>query len=149
MPWPNRSDYAEAVRNYPHISFQDPKLKGGKPKQGKDGFLISHEGGFSIVFPIVKGANTFALRCWTQDVKDAEVRYKEVSTYLKGVRLPYFVGFKYVPEGILVNGSKYPITRMDWVDGVSLRDFISQNLRNAHCFKDIATKFQEMVAVSS
>ena len=146
MRWPNNTAYTEAVRDYPHISFQDLKLKGGNPKRGKDGFLMSYAGGFSIVFPIVKGLNTFALRCWTQEVGNAEVRYKEISAYLKRVGLPYFVDFEYVPTGILVNGTEYPITRMEWADGVSLRDFISQNLQRPHLFKVVADEFQKMIA---
>ena len=108
--------------------------------------MVSYAGGFSIVFPIVKGSTTFALRCWTQEVGNAEVRYKEISAYLKRVGLPYFVDFEYVPMGILVNGIKYPITRMQWADGVSLRDFISQNLKSRHIFKVVADAFQKMVA---
>lgn len=146
MNWPNNTAYTEAVRNYPHISFQDPELQGGKPKKGKDGFLLSYAGGFSIVFPIVKRSNTFALRCWTQKVNKAEVRYKEISAYLKRVGLPYFVDFEFVPTGILVNGTEYPITRMEWADGVSLRDFISQNLKRPSLFKVVADAFEKMVA---
>ena len=146
MSWPNHTAYTEAVRDYPHISLQDPKLKGGKPKRGQDGFLTSYSGGFSIVFPIVKGSNTFALRCWMEDVGNAEVRYKETSAYLQHVRLPYFVDFEYVPEGILVNGARHPITRMQWADGVSLRDFISGNLKCPRLFKVVADAFQKMVA---
>ena len=146
MSWPNNTAYTEVVRNYPHISFQDPKLKDGKPRQANDGFLVSYAGGFSIVFPIDKGSNTFALRCWTQEVGNAEVRYKEISAYLKHVRLPYFVDFEYVPEGILVNGARHPITRMQWADGVSLRDFISRNLKRPRLFKVVADEFQKMVA---
>ena len=146
MRWPNNGAYTEAVRNYPHISIQDPKLNGGKPKRGKDGFLVSYAGGFSIVFPIVTGSYTFALRCWTENVENAQVRYKEISAYLKRVRLPYFVDFEYVTEGILIGSIKYPITRMEWADGVSLRDFISQNLRRPHLFKVVADEFEKMVA---
>lgn len=146
MGWPEIREYAEAVRDYPDISIQDPKLKGGKPKIDKFGFLISYSGGFSIVFPIVRSSNTFALRCWTQDVENAEVRYKEVDVYLKRVRLPYFVDCEYVPKGILVSGTSHPITRMEWAEGLSLRDFISQNLQHPHLFKVVADEFQKMVA---
>ena len=148
MQWPSRAEYTEAVSAYPHVSLQDLKLKGGKSKRGKDGFLISYAGGFSIVFPIDIASKTFALRCWTQDVRNAKFRYEQISAYLKSVGLPYFVDFKYVPEGkgILVNGTEYPITRMEWVEGVSLRGFIEQNLQDPHIFKVIADDFQKMVA---
>ena len=146
MNWPDRRTYTEAVRDYPHRSLLDPKLKGGKPQRGQDGFLASYSGGFSIVFPIVKGSNTFALRCWMEDVGDAETRYGEIFAYLQRVGLPYFVDFAYVPQGILVNGVRHPITRMQWADGVSLRDFISQNLKRQRLFKVVADAFQKMVA---
>ena len=146
MQWPNRSEYSDAVRDYPHVSLQDPKLKGGKPRRGKDSFLISDAGAFSIVFPIDVVSKTYALRCWTQDVRNAEVRYKQISDYLKRISLPYFVGFEYVLGGILVNGNKYPITRMEWSEGISLRQFIEQNSQSAHIFKVVADEFKKMVA---
>ena len=145
MQWPNRAEYAEAVRDYPHVSLQDPKLKGGKPRRGKDNFVISDTGAFSIVFPIDMVSKTFALRCWVKEVGNVKNRYEKISTYLKQVRLPYFVDFEYVSEGILVNGTKYPITRMEWVEGVSLREFIEQNLQEARILKVVATEFQKMV----
>ena len=147
MPWPSLSDYTQAVGNHPHISILDLKLKGGTPKRGKDLFSItSYAGGFSIVFPIEVVSSTFALRCWIKDIGDAETRYKEISDYLKQCGLPYFVGFAYVPEGILVNGVKYPITRMEWAEGETLCDFIKQNLQDARCLKTAAAEFQKMVA---
>ena len=147
MPWPSLSDYTQAVGNHPHISILDLKLKGGTPKRGKDLFSItSYAGGFSIVFPIEVVSSTFALRCWIKDIGDAETRYKEISDYLKQYGLPYFVDFAYVPEGILVNGVKYPITRMEWAEGETLCDFIKQNLQDARCLKTAAAEFQKMVA---
>ena len=88
------------VRDYPHISLQDPKLKGGKPRRGKDHFVTSDTGAFSIVFPIDTVSKTFALRCWVKDVGNAKNRYKKVSAYLKQLHLPYFVDFEYISEGI-------------------------------------------------
>lgn len=147
MQWPSRAEYTEAVRDYPHVSLQDTNLQGGNPRRGKDNFVTSDTGAFSIVFPIDIVSRTFALRCWVKDVGNAKNRYKKISAYLKQKGLPYFVDFEYVPEGILVNGTKYPITRMEWVEGVSLREFIEQNLQTPTFFKTVATKFQKMVAV--
>ena len=145
MQWPSRAEYTEAVRDYPHISLQDPNLRGGNPIRGQDNFVISDTGAFSIVFPIDMVSKTFALRCWVKGVGNVKNRYQEISAYLKQVNLPYFVDFEYVSEGILVNGTKYPITRMEWVEGVSIREFIEQNLQNAHVFKVVADEFQKMV----
>lgn len=146
MQWPSRAEYTEAVRDYPHISLQDSRLRGGNPRRGRDNFVISDTGAFSIVFPIDMVSETFALRCWVKDVGNGQNRYEKISAYLRQKDLPYFVDFEYVPEGIWVNGVEYPITRMEWVEGVSLREFIEQNLQNPHIFKVVADKFQEMVS---
>ena len=139
MRWPSFADYEFAVKNAFAYSVFDPSLKGGKPEKGMSG-------GFSRVYPVNIGSKTFALRCWIRDVGDAKSRYEKISAYLKQVGLPYFVDFEYVPEGILVNGVKYPITRMEWASGLPLRAFIEQNLQNADVFSTVATEFQKMVA---
>ena len=146
MSWPSLVDYAQAVGGFPHISILDPELQGGTPRRGANNDLIVYSGGFSGVFPIEVLSNTYALRCWTRDIGDAETRYKEISDYLKQYRLPYFVDFAYVPEGILVNGIKYPITRMEWAEGNMLCDFIEHNLQDARCLKTAAVEFQKMAA---
>ena len=146
MPWPSLGDYTQAVRDFPHISILDPELQGGTPRRGANNNLIVYSGGFSGVFPIEVLSNTYALRCWTRDIGDAETRYEEISDYLKQYRLPYFVDFAYVPEGILVNGIKYPVTRMEWAEGNTLCDFIEHNLQDARCLKTAAVEFQKMVA---
>ena len=139
MRWPSFADYEFAVKNAFVYSVFDPSLKGGKPGKGMSG-------GFSRVYPVNIGSKTFALRCWIRDVGDAKSRYEKISAYLKQVGLPYFVDFEYVSEGILVNGIKYPITRMEWANGLPLRAFIEQNLQNADVFSTVATEFQKMVA---
>ena len=145
MLWPNGIDYTQAIGFFPDISILDPTLKGGNPQRGANNYLIFYSGEFSIVFPVEVDSGTLALRCWTRDIGDAETRYKEISNYLKQCNLPYFVDFVYVPEGILVNDVKYPITRMEWAEGEKLCDFIKQNLHDAECLKTAGAEFQKMV----
>ena len=145
MLWPSRIDYTQAVGYFPHVSILDTQLQGGTPQKGSNNYLIVYSGGFSTVFPIEVLSNTFALRCWIADIGEAETRYKEISNYLNQCSLPYFVDFAYVPEGILVDGNKYPIIRMEWAGGDTLCDFINQNLQDAGCLKTAAAEFQKMV----
>ncbi|MCY3550837.1 MAG: tetratricopeptide repeat protein [Candidatus Poribacteria bacterium] len=139
MLWPSFSDYEFFIKNAFDFSVLDPVLRNGTPMKG-----IS--GGFSRVYPVRVASKTFALRCWVKDVGNAKNRYEKISTYLKQRRLQYFVDFEYVSEGVLINNTKYPITRMEWADGVSLRKFIEQNSQDPHVFKVIADEFRKMVA---
>ena len=145
MLLPNGIEYTQAIGFFPDVSMLDPTLKGGDPQRGANDYLIFYSGEFAIVFPIQVASSTFALRCWTKDIGDAETRYKEISDYLKQYSLPYFVDFAYVPEGVLVNDIKYPITRVEWAEGETLRNFIKQNLQDTGCLKTAAAEFQKMV----
>ncbi len=68
-------------------------------------------------------------------------------TVLTTVKLPYFVDFAYREEGIIVNGQKYPIVRMEWVEGVSFKEFITNNINNPIYIRDFADKFLEMMTI--
>ena len=145
MRHPTHVEYAEAVGSYPDFSILDSTIKGGTAARGNDNHLVVYSGGFSIVFRFTNGPNSFALRCWIKNIKDAEIRYQEVSTYLKQRNLPYFVDFEYIPEGILVNGTRWPITRMEWAEGKTLCQFIERNLPNSDILRTAAAEFLKMV----
>ena len=145
MAYPSRGDYAAAVGGFPHVSILDATLRSGTPARGPNNLLVVYSGGFSSVFPVEVGSKTFALRCWVRDIGDAEIRYQEISDYLKQKNLPYFVEFAYIREGILVNGTKWPITRMEWAEGETLCQFIENNLQDAALLRTTAAEFLKMV----
>lgn len=145
MAYPSRADYTQALRDYPQYSILDPNLKGGVAKRGHNNQVVSYSGGFSSVFPLTLGSNTFALRCWIKHIEDAKVRYQQVSTYLNQRKLSYFVDFDYISDGILVNGNKWPITRMEWAEGETLCQFIKNNLHDARVLRNAASEFAKMV----
>ena len=138
MLWPTRSAYEIAVMNAFDCSVLDPKLKGAKPLKG-----IS--GGFSRVYPVEVDSKILALRCWIKDIGDAKSHYAKVSAYLKQAALPYFVDFEYVSEGILVDGIKYPITRMEWAKGETIREFVTRHLHNVEILKAASDEFRKMI----
>ena len=146
MPiYPTYTDYTEAVGYFFNTAVLDPKLKGGKVKLNNRGMPLCYAGGFSIVFPIEVDDRTFALRCWTREVSEAQERYEKTSAYLTKLNLPYFVDFQYVSKGILVSGQFYPITRMEWIEGQTLCKFVEQNLGNSKISKTVADTFAKMV----
>jgi len=143
--FPSSSEYVTAVRNLDNF-VTDSAFNGGKPVQPKTGFGITlYSGGYSRVFPINVGNKKLALRCWIADVGDAEYRYQEIAKYLRTYNLPYFVDFEYVKDGILVNGTKYPIIRMEWTEGLLLKEFIEQNIYNSNILRGLSEAFLKMV----
>jgi serine/threonine protein kinase len=148
MKYPLRTDYETFVK-YPDKFIYDGILQKGKPVKQKQNqnFLLSHNGGKAVVYEIQTNPKKYALKCWIEDLGDLKIRYKAIDAYLKTVQLPYFVDFAYQEQGILVNGQRFPIIRMEWVDGISFKKFISSNINNPTSIRNFAEKFLEMVKI--
>jgi serine/threonine protein kinase len=114
-----------------------PVANGGQP--------LAFPGGFAKVYIVDSGGKTYALRVWLVEIADAAERYQVTSAFLRNKPLPFFVDFKLISNGILVEGRKYPILRMEWVHGRSLRDFISKHLHQPEIIKAAAEVFYSMV----
>lgn len=144
MSWPTPQDYREAIQN-PQLCFQNPELQAGLPELDKLGLPRPISGGFASVYKIKCGETDWAVRCFTNNVKDQKVRYDAVSSHLSSVNLPYIVPFEYLAEGIKINGNWFPVVKMQWVEGESLLHYIRRNLHNAEILKSLADKWLKMI----
>lgn len=148
MKYPLRNEYDTAVRNLDKFVFDDILKVGNPVKQTKNPHLLrSYNGGKAIVYEIQANTKKYALKCWVEDLGDLKIRYKEIDSYLNEIALPYFVDFAYKEDGILVSGHKFPIVRMEWVDGISFKRFITNNISNSVHIRNLAEQFLEMVKV--
>jgi serine/threonine protein kinase len=127
--YPEPNEYIRSVKALDKL-VHDPVLKRGQPCKTPLGQLWTNSGGFAFVFKIRSDGKMYALRCWTQPPGDAERHYEEVGRFLKSKPLPYFVECAFTAKGIVVNGTYYPIVRMEWLEALSLREFIAEQLVN-------------------
>lgn len=88
---------------------------------------------------------TWAVKCFLREFPDQQQRYAAISAHLERARLPYTVGFQFLPRGVNVGGSWHPVLKMEWVEGNSLKAWIDSNLRNPAALRDLADRFLEMV----
>jgi serine/threonine protein kinase len=144
MLWPTPQDYREAIQN-PKICFQDPELQSGLPELDKLGLPRPISGAFASVYKIKCGTREWAVRCFTNNVKDQKARYDAVSLHLNSVNLPYIVPFEYLSEGIKINGNWFPVVKMQWVEGESLLHYIQRHLHNAEMLKSLANNWLKMM----
>jgi hypothetical protein len=84
-----------------------------------------YSGNFASVFKIAcPGEQVWAVKCFTRQVADLQERYREISDHLDRHKRKFAVEFVYLPEGIRINGSWYPILKMRWVEGFTLNEFL-------------------------
>lgn len=123
--------------------IKDEFIRKGKVCLDRRGRPLHYSGGFALVFPFDIRGEKWAFRCWKADLGNIERRLSTLSRVLKDINLSYFCDFTYTPEGICVNGRLYPTTRMKWIEGYTLKDYICKNPQSK-CIKKLADDFLNM-----
>lgn len=141
MPWPGITDFSEAIQN-PRLCFKGTDLEAGEVSLNQRGMPLVFSGAFACVYPVSVGNQTFAVRCFTREVSDQQVRYGELSNYLLNVLPPSFVHFEYVEHGINLRGDWYPMVKMEWVDGEQLSRFVGSRLDQPDTLRRVAAQWR-------
>ena len=141
MPWPGVTDFSEAIQN-PRLCFHGTELEAGDVSINPRGMPLVFSGAFACVYPVSVGGHTYAVRCFTREVKDQQARYNALSTYLLNVLPPSFVHFEYREHGISVRGDWYPIVKMEWVQGELLSRFVESRLGEPEALRRVAAQWR-------
>ncbi len=143
MSLPGLSDYQQAVQE-PGLCFQDPELRACKVENTPLGLPRVRSGGFAITFHLFNHRD-WAVRCFYKSVPDLEMRYRQITAYLRRCGSARFVHFEYQPEGILVAGQRYPIVKMEWVKGETLGTFLERHYQNRAAIRQLYQDFADLV----
>ncbi len=123
----------------------DEHVKNGIFCKNKHGRVMVYAGGFSVAYPYVNKGEKWAFRCWHADLGNMRGHFMKLSQALAKLQLPYFCNFNYVDEGIIVEGKKYPTTRMRWIEGKNLKEYICTYRNDKEKLKNLASNFVKMV----
>lgn len=145
MTCPRSSDYFEAVQNLGSC-MRDEELLGGRTVVDEQGLPTIWSGGFADVYKIEcpDTGNVWALKCFTREVADQRERYREISSYLDQVRLPFAVDFQYLESGIRIGNRWHPILKMRWVEGVTLNQFVEKYVDKPKNIDQLLTLWRKM-----
>ena len=142
---PTIPDIRVAVENKDSLVLDEHSRKGSFRTDAR-GRLLAYAGGYSVVFPYrTTNQEEWALRCWHTELGNLRSHFDILSEELQKLSSPYFCDFTYVDEGILVNGMKYPTTRMRWVEGDNLKEFLCKHKLDKERIKKLANNFLLMV----
>lgn len=126
MGWPLSQEYNEAVQN-PRTAFADPDLRAAEVVPGPLGIPMPRSGNFADVYQVrAADGRSWAVKCFTRPVNELGQRYQAIDAHLRAARLPFSVGFQFLPEGVRIRGQWYPALKMDWVEGLTLNQFVRQ-----------------------
>ena len=129
MAWPRATDFMEAVQDL-RVSVEDEELRDGEVARTPLGLPMLWSGNFADVFKIHCPAtgNTWALKCFTREVSGQCDRYRRIAAHLEQAQLPFTVDFQYLEQGIRIDGGRFPVLKMRWVEGLTLAEFVEEHL---------------------
>ena len=127
------------------ILIKDPIIRNGTFYKLSNGDYEIYSGGFAVVFPVDVNGEKWAFRCWQNDLGSLGKHFMVLSDELKRTSLPYFCDFTYEDEGIVVNGKIYPTTRMHWIEGLNLKDYLCKYKNDKEKLTALANNFLSMI----
>ncbi len=86
-------------------------------------------------------------QCFTRHVPDQELRYQAVSRQLaapapSSLSQQWKMGFEYLPDAIRVGVGRYPVLKMEWVQGVTLSAWLDMHHRDTSAVALLADRFR-------
>lgn len=136
------SDILDSVRIPQFI--KDDEIQQGDFLKSNTGNLIHYAGGFTVVFPVTVKDKKWAFRCWHNDTGIDAPRMKVLSDAIAESHLKYLCDFKYEDVGIMVKGKPYPTSRMKWVEGKNINDYLLVHQHESARIKKLAKDFLAM-----
>jgi hypothetical protein len=138
-------EYQEAIQS-PHLCFADADLRGGTPTLDTLGLPQPITGGFASVYEVTgRSGRRWAVRCFLREFKDQSERYRHIGDHLRAAALPYTSQFEFQPQGILVQGHRFPILKMEWVRGTPLNEYIEGIRLSPAALAGLAQRWQKML----
>lgn len=142
--WPNPQEYNEAIQN-PSSCFEDEELKAGQAELSPLGLPKPISGNFASVYRVNCAERSYAVRCFLQEGDHQVERYEAISRYFLQQGFKFAVPFQFIRRGIRINGSWYPILKMDWVDGITVDQFVRQEANNPAKLLWLAEELKQLV----
>jgi hypothetical protein len=142
--WPSPQDYNEAIQN-PTICFADADLRQGEVELDAIGLPRPISGSFASVYKVNCGDKSWAVRCFLQEGDQQQHRYEAISHYFLHQGFKFAVPFLFIREGIKIGDSWYPILKMQWVEGVTLDQFVRREAANPAKLLWLAEELRQLV----
>lgn len=134
--FPDCQTYHETVQN-PRFCFSDPDLQAGQVVTDSRGLPVAYSGNFAIVFRVTTSSGDWAVKCFTRNIPNLQQRYQAVAEHLRDRDCRFLLPFHYHQQGIRVRGTWYPIVKMQWVNGLTLWDFLDRFWGQRHYIEAI------------
>lgn len=144
MRLPGAAAYMEALQD-PASCFADPELAAAVPALGPLGLPRAVSGNVAVVFRVDgAGGRSWAVRCFVRPVDEERARYDAIRAHLGGLASTWRVPFDLQPCGIRIDGTWWPVLKMEWAPGEPLLSYVGRHLWDGVALGYLATRFADL-----
>jgi hypothetical protein len=143
-PWPSARDFSEVLQN-PQHAFRSPVLRGLIPSIDRFGMPVVATGNFAAVCKMIGGTDAFAVRFFTRNPGDRQVRYQHIHAFLEKNNVACIAEFEYLADECLIMGARYPIVQMEWINGERLDVFVERVLGKPDVLDALAKQWLDVI----
>jgi hypothetical protein len=143
-PYPSFNEYQAALQS-PALCFSSPDLKAGQVETDLWGLPRVRSGGFALTYRLASKGRSLAVRCFHRHVPDRSLRYAAISQYLSAAPSDIFIPVRFVPNGVRVRESWYPLTYMNWVEGETLEACLVRSAGDHTALLRLSAEFLRLV----
>ena len=149
MLYPTIKQYIDALR-LAEDNFD--QLANFRLVTGADGSPVMSSGNFAVVFKMqdTRDGSFHALKCFLKDQPGRAEAYRAIANELEQVVSPYLTCIQYLEGELFVGtssgGAEYPVLVMDWVEGLTLDNYLRAHLSDPHALHLLAYQFGRLAA---
>jgi hypothetical protein len=143
MSYPQITEYHEAVQ-HPAQAFVDPDLKQGAVAENNLGLPLVLSGGFALTYAVTTPRRKCAVRCFHREIPAIQQKYEATSKKLRSLTVGCFVDFDFQQSGINVRQRRFPIVRMDWVEGDTLGVWLDKHFDDKRALEKARSDFVDI-----
>jgi WD40 repeat protein len=137
MRLPDLVAYQAAVQ-HPATAFADPDLQVSEVTTNRLGLPRATTGNFAVTYQLRQAGRNWAVRCFHREASaDRAARYTAISRTLTALHGGPFVTIAYLPTGVRVNQTWYPVTKMPWLDGRPFNRAVEASLADRARLNDL------------
>ncbi|MSR31612.1 MAG: tetratricopeptide repeat protein [Gemmataceae bacterium] len=128
--------------------FTNPELRELEICFSPDGPLVQREGETARIYQgKQKGTGKFfALKVYPWQNAALESRHQLLTTFQEGNKSSFFLPGQTYSTGLELDGGVFPVVRMDWLEGMPLRDFLSRAASNPKILEKLGRRILRLEA---
>ena len=149
MLYPTIKQYLDAIR-LAEDNFD--QLAAYRLVTGADGNAVMSSGNFAVVFKMqdTRDGSFHALKCFLKDQPGRAEAYHLIADELEQVTSSYLAHIRFLERELFVDtgngGAEYPVLVMDWVEGLTLDNYLRAHLSDPHALHLLAYQFGRLAA---